>query len=64
MSDWFEMFINIFFAEEEVVSIGDSGSENEADENNHSHNENHSNMNGFDHPEKKQKLMVSSDTFS
>lgn len=51
----------IFFAEEEVVSIGDSGSENEADENNHSHNENYFNMNGFDNPEKKQKLMVSLD---
>lgn len=48
----------MFLSEDEVVSIGDSGSDNELDENNHSFNENHFNKNGFDYPAKKSKLMV------
>ncbi|XP_031616602.1 bromodomain-containing protein DDB_G0270170 [Contarinia nasturtii] len=50
---------------DEVVSIGDSGSDNDTDENRHSSNENHNNKNGYDHHVmKKLKTEYASDTMS
>lgn len=48
--------------EEEIVSIGDSGSENEYDESQYGSGDNHSNVNGHEYPQtKKARLLV---TFS
>lgn len=42
--------------EDEVVSIGDSGSDNDTDDNRHSSSESYS-KNGCDHPSKKPKTV-------
>lgn len=44
--------------EDEVVSIGDSGSDNDLDESQYASGDNHSSKNGYDHPPKKVKFMV------
>lgn len=44
-------------AEDEVVSIGDSVSDNDTDENRHSSGENHNSKNGYEHSTKKQKMV-------
>lgn len=43
--------------EDEVVSIGDSCSDNDTDENRHSPGENQNVKNGYDHPSKKLKMV-------
>lgn len=44
--------------EDEVVSIGDSGSDNDTDENRHSSGESQNTKNGYDHPTKKLKMVI------
>lgn len=45
--------------EDEVVSIGDSGSDNDFDESQYASGDNHSNINGYDYPTtKKARLLV------
>lgn len=43
--------------EDEVVSIGDSCSDNDTDENRHSSGESQHAKNGYDHPTKKLKMV-------
>ncbi|XP_055319983.1 uncharacterized protein LOC129577268 [Sitodiplosis mosellana] len=54
--------VNSSLIKDEVVSIGDSGSDNDTDDNRHSSGESHNMKNGYDHPPKKTKTDYGSDT--